>query len=1190
MNPLRSPVGKLFTMIRRAAKAQNRANRRGLRLEGLEDRTAPATFTVTTESYSNDVTKLVVDANGNVTNSDGSPLSFGQAITAVNSTDGSGNWSFPSPNVIDFDIPGPGIKKIDNAGFTWFSVTHGGTTINGFSQPGSKQNTAALGDPINAKIMIEFPIRAYLTSNSNTIEGMSLRGVDMDGNSVYPYGDSIGNEVEGCFLGVRADGKTSWGDDQEGVYLGPDVGLTRIGNGGPDGVNLIAGHTGVDPTYGAVANGMFIDGASDNTIDGNYIGTDLTGAHSDGNSLSGIRFNGSTAQRNSIENNYIAFNGDYAVRVDGGSSNSFFGNSMFSNGKDGVFLAAGANNDAPAPVLTEVANGSITGTLEGASAGTPFTLEVFSSTSKDGAGNYEGKKSLGTFQIKSSPFTIDVDGLTGYVTATATDSTDDTSVFSNAIKAAGASSKPLKDELDVVAAPGEADWTQATVTNGTTQKETASSGTDLVKIEAVSTTDGTAYPLGDYVVPAGQTMTLNPGQSKTIKVPFKLADLGDADVLQPGEYVYRATFDSSWGGKVSKSASPFDFEYEFGNVDGVPNVTATVDLGGGNSLLAADGTEEFSLAGGGTGQVSKDADGNTNISFADTTIASKATAADLGGLTGKIHNIDAPGDIGTVDFDQLDADGTLSFGGALKKLVLHNFGGSGSRLSLTGKDALPELDFHSIRDGVIDGTKIGQLNTGEWVSGGYENTLSANFIGSINVKPTDESTSGDFVPDVAIQQSPAGVYAVGSVSISGTVHDSTWTWTSPTGDTGLAFNSIDIGAAQNWSLVAKNGRVDSLLVHQDLQSTRDPTIQADTIRSLEIDGTLNAASITLGGAEPKTNAAIENLKLGTVQGLTSLTAAQGGIMSLSTANWNAATAIQTKWIERLSSASDFAANLELTGGSPISDNVSLQWTRVKGVLSGTWKLFGNVGPVAVGGAGSPAASWTFLGGQGQNSPGTALQSLTSKGDLLGAVTAQAIGNIVVPGAFAGSLTLTKIKTIPSITIGTVLGSITTPGDIGKITAGSWGNGDPETLSARFVKHLLILGKTEETTFNLAQGAVSFIVGSMDDCAVNAAGQTISVFKVRGVKGDSTPYFTSTKVTAGTLGLVLLNDVDQNHGPAYGITADFVAAYSRFVNGKAVMFTVDGKKTAVLFFPPAGVEDQAGQYSLTIVDGGKPPPA
>lgn len=80
------------------------------------------------------------------------------------------------------------------------------------------------------------------------------------------------------------------------------------------------------------------------------------------------------------------------------------------------------------------------------------------------------------------------------------------------------------------------------------------------------------------------------------------------------------------------------------------------------------------------------------------------------------------------------------------------------------------------------------------------------------------------------------------------------------------------------------------------------------------------------------------------------------------------------------------------------------------------------------------------------------------------------------------------------------------------------------------------------------------------------------------------------IPAGPLGPVKLRDVDQSTSPAYGITADFVAAYSRFVNGKAVVFTVNGKKTTVLAFVLAGVPDQAGGYSLTVTEGGKPPPA
>jgi hypothetical protein len=139
-----------------------------------------------------------------------------------------------------------------------------------------------------------------------------------------------------------------------------------------------------------------------------------------------------------------------------------------------------------------------------------------------------------------------------------------------------------------------------------------------------------------------------------------------------------------------------------------------------------------------------------------------------------------------------------------------------------------------------------------------------------------------------------------------------------------------------------------------------------------------------------------------------------------------------------------------------------------------------------------------------------------------------------------------------------------------------------TLTAGMVRDLLIQGSADHSTFNLNGGAGSVIVGSMADCSVNAAGQTIAVFKIRGIDDSLAPYFMRTNVTADVLGTVVLNDVDEDSGsPAYGITAHIVGGYSRFVNGKAFEFTVNGKKTHLLVAPPPGVADHLGNYSLTI---------
>ncbi|HEX3150555.1 MAG TPA: right-handed parallel beta-helix repeat-containing protein [Gemmataceae bacterium] len=428
------PIPAFRALPTRSVRAKTRRVRLGL--EGFENRITPTlTYTITTAAYNNDGSKLAFDGDGNAYNTDHSPLSFEQALGAINTFDlNNGVFFHPGPSVINFNIPGAGVHRIETHGYKTFGFGQDDTTLDGFSQPGAKPNTAPLGSPINAKILIEFDIRCELTCSNNTVRGMSLRGIDLAGNTFFSR-DSLNNHIEGNFLGVHADGKTSWGDAQEGVYIGKGAPSTWVGGGLPSLVNLVAGHTGIDPQFGSVANGIFIDGSHNNVIVGNYIGTDKTGSHHAGNTLNGIRIASSPADHNLINENIIGFNGEYGVRVDNGFDNSFTTNSMFSNDKGGIFLAAGTNNDAPAPVLTSLDGSTVTGSLAGASAANPYTVEFFTSTGKDAAGTYEGKKSLLLVQVTSDPFTVDVPGATGFITATATDANDNTSVFSNALNA-----------------------------------------------------------------------------------------------------------------------------------------------------------------------------------------------------------------------------------------------------------------------------------------------------------------------------------------------------------------------------------------------------------------------------------------------------------------------------------------------------------------------------------------------------------------------------------------------------------------------------------------------------------------------------------------------------------------------------------------------------------------------------------
>ena len=164
--------------------------------------------------------------------------------------------------------------------------------------------------------------------------------------------------------------------------------------------------------------------------------------------------------------NTIAFNSDRGVKANAGTGNAILGNSIFSNtglgidlGGDGVTpndaadADTGANNLQNFPVLTSAVSGStiIQGTLNSTASSTQFRLEFFSNTSCDPSGNGEGETFLGFTDVTTDgsgnvsfavTFTATV-STSQFITATATDSNNNTSEFSQCISVAGSSTTRL---------------------------------------------------------------------------------------------------------------------------------------------------------------------------------------------------------------------------------------------------------------------------------------------------------------------------------------------------------------------------------------------------------------------------------------------------------------------------------------------------------------------------------------------------------------------------------------------------------------------------------------------------------------------------------------------------------------------------------------------------------------------------
>jgi len=352
------------------------------------------------------------------------------------------------------------------------NILSGGTTVRGLVLNGWKYG--GVGMP---------------TGNGNTIEGNYI-GTNAAGTAAVPnlYGVIVVNSANNVIGGTTAAARNIIsGNDDDGVniygqpatnnivignYIGTDVtGTVALGNG-DDGVkiqdatnNRVGGTTASERNLIAhsLRNGVILKGAttSNNVVQGNTIGTDVSGTLDLGNRMHGIFIE--DAPNNTIggtaagAGNLIAYNDLTGINVTTASGNRLSSNSIFANdgmgidlGGDGVTVNdandadTGANNLQNFPILTGATVSGNTINIAGlvnSSASTTFRLEFFAGQNCDKSGNGEGRTYLGFVSATTdgsgqTNFNASLDYDTAYgshISATATHTNNDTSEFSPCI-------------------------------------------------------------------------------------------------------------------------------------------------------------------------------------------------------------------------------------------------------------------------------------------------------------------------------------------------------------------------------------------------------------------------------------------------------------------------------------------------------------------------------------------------------------------------------------------------------------------------------------------------------------------------------------------------------------------------------------------------------------------------------------
>jgi hypothetical protein len=187
----------------------------------------------------------------------------------------------PGPNTIQFAIPAAGVQVINLT--SALPAIANSVVIDGYTQAGASPNTLATGD--NAILTVELNGAAAGSGvNGLTINtgGCTIRGLVLDNfsaNGILVSGTSAGgNTIEGNFIGPDSSGVSAHGNALDGILIGGGAAGNTIGGNAPDTRNIISGNGN---------NGVELDAPS-NTIEGNYIGTDVTGNVGLGNASRGV--------------------------------------------------------------------------------------------------------------------------------------------------------------------------------------------------------------------------------------------------------------------------------------------------------------------------------------------------------------------------------------------------------------------------------------------------------------------------------------------------------------------------------------------------------------------------------------------------------------------------------------------------------------------------------------------------------------------------------------------------------------------------------------------------------------------------------------------------------------------------------------------------------------------------------------
>jgi CSLREA domain-containing protein len=318
-----------------------------------------------------------------------------------NSLDGVLVGSGGANTVIGGTPPGAG-NVISGNSSNGAEINVNGTVVLGNLIGVNAAGNAALGNTADGVLVdgggTNFMIGGAAAGAGNVISANGAAGIAIN---------ATGGVVQQNLIGTNAAGTAALGNGSDGVQILAG-GATVGGTAGAATRNIISGNTG---------NGVFVYAVSGNAVEGNYIGTDITGATAIGNGADGVLLEFATGNTIggtiSTARNIISGNLKNGVEVDlvsGPVGNLVDGNYI---GTD-VTGAAKVGNSGNGVLLSTAANNTIGGTISGArnfisgNTGQGILIIGSGSTGNQVLGNYIGTNAAGNGTLGNSGSGVDI--------------------------------------------------------------------------------------------------------------------------------------------------------------------------------------------------------------------------------------------------------------------------------------------------------------------------------------------------------------------------------------------------------------------------------------------------------------------------------------------------------------------------------------------------------------------------------------------------------------------------------------------------------------------------------------------------------------------------------------------------------------------------------------------------------------